>query len=428
MRPMEDDIRRYQLWLSAIFLVACIGYLIAVYYLGIETEVMRDRYWKDVVPFLEGVAPIMEYPPFSLLFMVIPGLFVSTPFGYNIAYVGEVFVFMVIGLILTSKIAENRGYDQKRAMLAYSVLMLLMLEFVLDRFDIFPAVICLAAIYCFLRKWYVASFALVAVGTLTKIYPALLFPVFLIALLADRDCRGALRGTVSLVVVALAIMLPIMIIEPEMITGFLGYHTDRPLQIESVAASILYPFGMAGLMDMSITSAKDPSSFGSDNLVGPIPDAVAGALMPLMIVAILAVYFLFLYIRAKGVRDDSLFLLASASLLSVLMFIVVGKVFSSQYMIWIIPPLLFTMMSCPDRRLSVRLFWLTVVALILTQAEFAYNVGYLGGGPNIDDAGMILVLVRNIVVIAFSVLIVRGVWDVFRRYGAREADAPAISQ
>lgn len=425
---MDDSIRRYQLWLSVIFLVACIGYLVAVYYLGIETEVMRDRYWKDVVPFLDGEAPIMEYPPFSLLFMVIPGLFASTPFGYNIAYVGEVFIFMVIGLILTSKIAENRGYDQRKAMLAYSALMLLMLEFVLDRFDIFPAVICLVAIYCFLRKWYVVAFALVAIGTLTKIYPALLFPVFLIALLADRDYRGALRGTVSLVVVALAIMLPIMVVEPEMITGFLSYHTDRPLQIESVAASILYPFGMAGLMEMSITSAKDPSSFGSDNLVGPIPDAVAGALMPLMIIAILAVYALFAYIRAKGVEDGELFLLASASLLSVMMFIVVGKVFSSQYMIWIIPPLLFTMMACPDRRLSGRLFWLTVVALALTQAEFAYNVGYLGGGPNIDGAGMMLVLVRNIVVVAFTVLAVRGVWDVFRHRGAGEANVIAALQ
>ena len=46
MRPL-DGVRKYQLIIAILFLVACIGYLIAVHALGIETEVMRDRFWKN---------------------------------------------------------------------------------------------------------------------------------------------------------------------------------------------------------------------------------------------------------------------------------------------------------------------------------------------------------------------------------------------
>ena len=92
-----DGVRKYQIIIAALFLVACIGYLVAVHFLNIETEVMRDRFWKNAEPLFNGEVPVMEYPPFALVFFAIPRLFADTPWGYNVAYVAEVLVFMVVG-------------------------------------------------------------------------------------------------------------------------------------------------------------------------------------------------------------------------------------------------------------------------------------------------------------------------------------------
>ena len=44
---------------------------------------------------------------------------------------------------------------------------------------------------------------------------------------------------------------------------------------------------------------------------------------------------------------------------------------------------------------------------ILTQLEFAYNVGYLGGGASINDLGMFVILVRNLLVAAMLWISIR---------------------
>ena len=139
-----DDVRRATTVMAALFLVACTVYLLVVYFAGIETEVIRDRFWKNAEPLFNGEFPVMEYPPLAIVFIAIPRFFGNTPWSYETAYVAEVFVFVVIGLLLVSRLARVLGYDRIKAMMAYSILVVLMIEFVLDRFDIFVMVIALA--------------------------------------------------------------------------------------------------------------------------------------------------------------------------------------------------------------------------------------------------------------------------------------------
>ena len=100
-----DRVQRIELFLSLALAVAFIGYIIAIYVGDFETEVIRDRYWKDVEPLFNGEIPIMEYPPFAFVFMIIPRLFFADPFGYNVGFVIEMYVFTIIGLILTRRLA-----------------------------------------------------------------------------------------------------------------------------------------------------------------------------------------------------------------------------------------------------------------------------------------------------------------------------------
>ena len=410
METRLDEYGRYRLWLSASFAVACIGFLIAVFALGLETEVIRDRYWKDANPLFNGEIPIMEYPPFALVFMAIPRIFGWTPEAYEVFYVIEVFIFMVIGLIYTDKLAIHYGKDRKKCMLAYSVLMVLLLEFVTDRYDIFPAVLTLMSVYYFVERRYDISFVLIAVGMLTKLYPAMLFPIYFLLFAARKDWKGAFRGTAVFALATLAIVIPVMIIEPEMILNFFSYHSQRPLQIETVAASLIYPLAMFGLTSVSITNAADPGSFGSDNLVGPLPDAVANVLSPIMVICVLAVCFWFYFAYRRAGRRGRTMAFGCAIAGVMMVFMIFGKVFSAQYLIWAVPPIVFLLMF-DDDMFSSPLFKVTVLAFIMTQANFVYNIGILHGGSNINDAGMIVILIRNIITVIMLYLILKGMYD-----------------
>ena len=402
-----DGVRKYQIIIAALFLVACIGYLVAVHFLNIETEVMRDRFWKNAEPLFNGEVPVMEYPPFALVFFAIPRLFADTAWGYNVAYVAEVLVFMVVGLLLVSKLAERMGHDQKKAMLVYAILMLLMLEFVVDRYDIFPAFLTLASFYMFASKRHGCACLLLAVGAMTKLYPAVLFPLYLLYLAYGRQWRDAAVSCAAFLGTCVLIVGVAWLINPELITNFLSYHTDRPLQIESVPASVVYLLSMFGLTDVWIQPFADPDSFGSDNLMGPLPDAVASVMMPLMVVLILAVYAYYAVLRHRGVRDDDLRLIGLAAVAVLMLFMVANKVFSSQYLIWAVAPIAFVVAS-RDTGFERRLLWLSVLVLVLTQANFAYNAGYLGGGENINDLGMMVILARNVLAVWLTCMVLGG--------------------
>lgn len=405
-----DSIKKYQLSIGIVFIVACIVYFIIVFVFNIDTEVMSDRF-DNANDVFNGQIPDTEYPPFALVFMVIPRIFASTPYWYNVGFVIELFVFFMIGLIAICKIAEKMEKNQKKFMLAYTILMLLLFEFVVDRYDIIPAALALLSVYCFMTKRYTWAFILISIGAMTKLYPALLFPIYLIPFLVDRDWKNAVKGTAVFAITSLAILIPAMLIQPDILSYFIGYHEGRPLQIESVAASLIYPFVMLGLVSAEISHGS-----GSDNLVGPFPDAVASWLTPLMVLSVLLVYVVYACMlnkfrrEGKGNNDERLFLFGSVILLSITLFIVVGKVFSAQYLIWVIPPLLCMFMSMGDHKLKKLMFTLMIISLVLTQAEFAYNVGYLGGGAGIDDIGMMIILARNIVVLVLLYYIIRAAY------------------
>jgi 4-amino-4-deoxy-L-arabinose transferase-like glycosyltransferase len=255
-----------------------------------------------------------------------------------------------------------------------------------------------------------------------KLYPAVLFPIFIIPFIADKEWKEVIKGSLAFIITSLAVVLPIILFQPDLLSGFIGYHADRPLQMESVLASFIYPFMMLGLTDAVI-------EFGtslSDNLVGPLPDALAPLMTPLMIASILAVYVFFAYMLKKA--DDAenretvrLRLFANAVLLSVMLFIIMGKVFSAQYLIWMIPPFIFLLMVSPDRRTARNMLIVLIAAIALTQLEFAYIVGYLGGGANTDYLGMMIILVRNVMMIILLYLIVKAVLNC-PMTGGRTAD------
>ena len=393
---------------ALMFAIASVAFLLVVGYFDINSEV-KTNHFAVADAIIHGILPDVEYPPFSLIFLTLPRLFADTPGGYDIAFVIQAYVFFILGLVLAGKFAKRFNYSQYFAMLAYTVMMLLMLEFLLDRYDIFPMVLTMLSLYCFMTKRYAWAWLILSVATMTKLYPAVLVPVYLMMFLVDKEWKGALKGVAVYVVTALVIVLPIFLMGSDMIQYFFGYHMDRPLQLESTASSFISFAAILGL-------TKVWAEFGesqSDNLLGAWPEAVEPFLTPLVIVSLLILYvfggYLLLKLKERGRYNENskMMALGMISFAAVTLFVVVGKVFSAQYMIWIIPFVLFLLILPIDYILKRRMLIIFVAAEILTQINFAVNVGIYEGEFN--NIGMFIVLARNLLMIALLILVVNGV-------------------
>lgn len=431
MNAEDRGIRRYQLILGIIFAVACIGYLIVVHVYGITTEVSKG-YLPYANQLADGNIPAMEYPQLALVFMAIPRIFSSTDFGYTTAFVAEVFVFFMIGLIVVGKLAKRYNQSQRKAMLIYTILMLLMLEFVVDRYDIFPAVLTLISFYFLVTKQYVWAFVMLSIATMTKVYPAVLFPIYLIPFVINRDWLNALKGAGAFIIIAILIILPFLLLNSDVAFHFISYNMDRPIQIESTAASAIAFASTIGLTSFGIQSSLDYRSFGSDNALGPWADSVMPYLTPLILVILILIYAAYAYmlvkVRKEGKDNENIrmILLGGASLLAIMAFMIFGKVFSSQYLVWAIPFVGFLLMTSIDYKERRYIFILSVIAIILSQLNFAVNIGICGGGTGITDGGMMIILARNIVMLILFAYVIKtcvervGKWPLRRTHVSEE--------
>jgi len=392
---------------ALMFAIASIVFLLVVGYFDINSEV-RTNHFAVADSIVHGILPDVEYPPFAIVFLTVPRFFGDTPGGYEAAFVALTYVFFIIGLVLAGKFAKRFNYSQYFAMLAYTVMMLLMLEFLLDRYDIFPMVLTMLSLYCFMTKRYAWAWFILSVATMTKLYPAVLVPVYLMMYLVDKEWKGALKGVAIYVITALVIVLPIFLLGSDMIQYFLGYHMDRPIQLESTASSFISFAAILGL-----TKVWTEFGSGSDNLLGAWPEAVEPFLTPLMIISILIMYmfggYLLLKLKKLGryTENNKMVALGMISFAAVTLFVIVGKVFSAQYLIWIIPFVLFLLVLPMGHIIKRRMLIIFIAAEILTQLNFAVNVGIYEGEFN--DIGMLIVLARNLLMIALLILVANGI-------------------
>ena len=337
MRAVDNRIRRHQLILGAVFAAASVILLLMIDHLGVETEVM-NVYFVYADELFHGNIPNMEYPPLALLFFAIPRLFSSDPFGYEVAFAVQAVVFFIIGMLIVSKLAKRYNQSQHQAMLVYTVLMMIMIEFVICRNDIFPAMITLFSFYCLVTKRYVWAFFLLAIATSSMVYPIILLPIYVIPFILNRDWTNIIKGGGVFVIVVSVVMLVTLLVGSDMVPQLIQYHLDRPLQIESTAASVIALAGMLGL-----TTVRIEFGFGSDNLIGTWPDAVAPYLFPLLLISLALIYVLNAYmtVRLRKERRDNennrMMMLGGTVLISILLVMVVWKSFSAQYLIWPYP-------------------------------------------------------------------------------------------
>jgi hypothetical protein len=198
------------------------------------------------------------------------------------------------------------------------------------RFDLVPAILILGAVILAGRTRWNWALTLLALATMFKIFPIVLVVPFLIAQQKQYTDkwytwhRWSALG-IYFVICAMVALLSFSLNIVDTISP-LSYFLDRPVQIESAPATVLW---LGSLRDYPLQFVH---TFGSLNVISPLSNGVSKASLVCSGIGLLYTFWL----QWRGKLD-----IYTASLLTVLIIIITGKVFSPQYLIWIIPLLAF---------------------------------------------------------------------------------------
>jgi hypothetical protein len=336
----------------------------------------------------------VEYPPGALPVFVVPALGDAGFETFRVRFEALMAFFGEAMIVCVAMALVALGAGRKRLVTALGFVSLAPLALgpvVLSRFDLWPAALVAAALAALVsgrvRLGHVALGAAVA----AKLYPVVLAPIAVAYVWRREGRREALLCAAALAAVVGIVFAPFLVLAPGGLWHSLWDQASRPLQIESLGAGLLQVahqvFGTAITME---------SSHGSQNLVGSAPDVLAALQSVLQIAALVAVWVLF----ARGSAGRGRLVQASAAAL--VAFIVLGKVLSPQFLIWLIPVVPLISIGRESHRRGVVALVLFAAALVLTQLWFPYRYWQLVAFGALESW---LVLVRDLVLVALLLVL-----------------------
>ncbi|MSP62363.1 MAG: DUF2029 domain-containing protein [Myxococcales bacterium] len=321
---------------------------------------------RPLVPYRDY---LVEYPPGFFLWALPLAALVESAAAYSLLFSVWMGVLLTVAIVFCRRIArrlDGSGADRlsNRLVLWTTLALIAVGAIAIRRYDaVISALLCAACWALIARRPVWCGIAL-AVAIASKGVPVLLGPLFLIYLLRLRDRRGAILFLVAGVVTSAILFLPPILLCGGGLFDAVRYHGIRPLQIESSGAALL---GVWRIVEPA--SLVRVHSFGSTNVVGRYASALLALSGPATLVGILLVY-----LRAwRHFGDDSdprrrdLDLLASVAAVLVI-FMACSKVFSPQYLVWLLPLGVLISIAQGGARGIVFLAILTLTQLIFPAA------------------------------------------------------------
>ena len=331
----------------------------------------------------------VEYPPLAFAVILPPRLFGSSLAAYTRAFSALMGVLLALAALATAATAACLGRSRRTQVAAGALVALgpaATGSVSLTRFDLWPVALVACALWALAARRSGVAGLLLGLGVAAKLWPALLAPMLLVV--AYR--RGALgRAAIG---AALGAGIPFAFalgLSPSGLWHALSVQAGRPLQIESLGASLLISLsrnGISGPYDVVW-------SYGSQNLTGGLVGAASVLSTILAFVSVLGALALGIRatLRAPDERD-AISELARFGMCAVAAGIAFGHVLSPQFMLWLLP---FPLLVAGTR--GIALAALTALASILTLEEFPGR--YWSYAIGLDGRVAALVLARDLVLV-----------------------------
>jgi hypothetical protein len=330
----------------------------------------------------------VEYPPFALAAF---SLTLLPPLPNYVSVFG-LWMLLLVG----AGYAAIRRMESARAAEVFAVYLVLgCFATVLGRYDLVPAATVVVAYWAARHRRFELAYVMLALGTLLKLYPAVLLPVLVIehhrALGTDPfrlPPRPVARGVALFVVGVAAVFLLGAAADSDDWLGAFTFQAHRPLQVESLPATVLWLTGFAGLPVSAVRS------FNSYNLVGQ-----AGWAIAFLAELALAGGCLVVYWRQVTGRID----LGRAVTLCLLVVLCTNRVFSPQYLMWVLP-----LVAIVEGEYDT--VWLAICALTTLIFPYAYDWTGMRGRPMPASYPLYLpalIATRNVLLVVATVRFAR---------------------
>jgi hypothetical protein len=350
----------------------------------------------------------IEYPPGSLPFVMLPAMLGQGQFARPV-FIATMVVLDAVAfgvLLLLARRGEGErqraggrgtaGGGSYRGAVMWLLLPPLLGAVMYARLDLVPAVALLLALERAYAQGWLGSGVWLGLGTAAKLIPALFLPLTVVAA-AGRRAR-LLAGAV---VGGLVAWLPFARDTGELIHDVLGYHGARGIHLESLWGSLLNLERIAGgPADLEYEAA-------AFHITGPGADAMlrASTLVSIAIVVVTAAIAVLRWWRRPERARLELPLAVTATLALLLG---TGRVFSPQFIIWLLA--VAAVLFAVRPRIALWAGPLLLVIVVLTAAVYPLGFDLLRAGARWPALALVS---RNGAVVALGLLLLgRWLWGV----------------
>ena len=308
------------------------------------------------LPLLNGVAEVVMF-------------FNIVAFGLALAWLATVWA--------TAMLAGRRIWDA--ALVAASPILIFQ---IFTNFDALATALAAGGLLAWARRRPGLAGVLIGLGVAAKLYPALLLlPLLMLGVRTGR-VPDAVRTTAVAVLTWLAINLPVMLLYPRGWSEFFRLNNRRTQDMDSLFNVVKSFTGWPGL-DSGLGFWQPPL----------VLNAVVAVLFGLCCTAIA-------YIALTAPRRPRV---AQLAFLTVAAFLLVNKVWSPQFSLWLVP---LAVLALPHRR--VLLAWMAIDALV-----WIPRMMYLYGEQNKglpEQWFTATVLLRDLAVVGLIILVIRQIY------------------
>lgn len=360
-------------------------------------------YYTSALHLRQGQMPFrdfpLEYPPLSLVSFFLPQalapLHALTFSAYSIGFLLENAFFAAIAALTLQQIAAHSyspGWT-KRTGQVFLLLTIVLSPILPWRYDLFPALLTLFSLRAVQTHRPGWGGVFVGLGIAAKLYPIVLLPVYLLFYFVQARRREAVRLLGGAVLAVTLSFLPLLRVPPLALLSFVKYHQMRGLEIGSLGAGLITTARVFGLAHAGIVF-----NYGAFHLVSPAAEPVLKAL-PVVFAACLGGVLWRTrtdFARVSASRQViPLPLLVRFLAAALLAFILTNKVFSPQYLIWLLPfaPLL------PRRE---RDLFAAATVLTITIFPMLFN-----SQLSLDAFGALLLDTRNLLLLWLLICLLR---------------------
>jgi hypothetical protein len=320
-------------------------------------------YYNAAKAALAGQVPYRDfffpYPPASLLFFIPPALVSTTDIQFFRIF--EIWVLLLDWGILAAVVfvALKLGQSLHRTLLLYTLAVPAMGVIVWQRYDLIPAFIVVVSIAAWVKGWRAAAWSFLALGTLVKIYPVLLAPLFVMDEYRARGPRSAVRGFVVFIALVAIGFAPFFVASFDETWQTFFAQGARGFEIESVGATLMMAASWLGFPAQAAYRRR---------LNTWEADSPASSVLQLVFMGLEIAATLFVYWRFWRNRQADVFELVRYSTALLALSMLTSKVFSAQFIIWLFPLALLS-----GKEFFVRTGILFLIASMLTQIGFPFG-------------------------------------------------------